>query len=250
MSRTCSRFLLILALAVSPLSTTAAEVAVLATLHQVHADTPAYGLDQLREAIISLQPDILCMEVDPADLRERPEERVKVEYPHVVYPLVDEKEFATCALEPPAEKAAEIIAPYVAANRAFAESRPGVAAEFEAYNEAMYELLKAYWTSPAAVNDPVTDGMLGAKHEMQMALIGAGEVAGWETWNTYFLEQILAAARANPEKRIVVLVGVEHGYWLRRELAGRDSIHLLDTAALLQDLSLDSRRSQNVRRHD
>lgn len=229
------------ALALSPvffllsLQGIAAEVAVLSTLHDVHADTPAYGFDQLRESIIRLQPDILCMEVDPADLRTRPAERVKIEYPRVVYPLVDEKGYTTCALEPPAEKAAEIIGPYVAASRAFAESRPAANAEFEAYNEAMYDLLKNYWTSPAAVNDPVTDGVLGAKHALQMALIGAGEVTGWQAWNTYFLEQILAVARANPDQRIVVLVGVEHGYWLRRELALREAVRLLDTAVMLYE---------------
>lgn len=77
--------------------------------------------------------------------------------------------------------------------------------------------------------------MLGAKHDMQMALVGEGEVTGWRAWNTYFMEQVLFAAKANPDKRIVVLVGVEHGYWLRRELAGRDEIELLDTAELLRD---------------
>lgn len=234
MRRAVSRFLLLLVLAALPGAGTAAEVAVLATLHDVHATTPAYGFDQLRDSIIQLEPDIICMEVDHGDLQVRPEERVKVEYPRVVYPLVDEKGYEVCALEPAPEKAAAIIGPYVAATRKFAESDPAGFAKFESYNDAMYDLLKVHWTSAAAVNDPVTDSVLGAKHELQIALIGAGEAAGWQAWNTYFLERILATASANPRKRIVVLVGVEHGYWLRRELARHEEIALLDVPALLQ----------------
>jgi hypothetical protein len=33
--------------------------------------------------------------------------------------------------------------------------------------------------------------------------------------------------------RVVALVGVEHGYWLRRELAKEKDLEVLDTAALL-----------------
>lgn len=209
-----------------------AEVVVLATLHQMHSEVPAYGFDELRKTIIRLSPDVLCMEVSKHNFTARTDEGVKVEYPRTVYPLLDEKGYEFCALEPDVDVAAKIIEPYVAANQAFARARPEAHAAFGAYSDAMYALLKQHWRSAAAVNDHVTDQVLGAKHDIQAALIGEGERTGWEAWNRHFLQRILDAAK--PAKRVVVLVGVEHGYWLRRELANQESVVLLDTAEILR----------------
>jgi len=60
------------------------------------------------------------------------------------------------------------------------------------------------------------------------------EEQGWEGWNQYFLQQIIRAAKQNPGKRIVVIVGVEHGYWLREHLRKQDGVKLLDTVESLQ----------------
>ena len=62
---------------------------------------------------------------------------------------------------------------------------------------------------------------------------GEGERAGWEAWNGEFLATIARAAQEHPGKRIVVLVGAEHGYWLRAALARTPGLRLLDTASLL-----------------
>lgn len=45
---------------------------------------------------------------------------------------------------------------------------------------------------------------------------------------------VLQAAKENPGKRIVVIVGAEHGYWLRGHLARASGVQLLDTAGLLR----------------
>lgn len=225
-----------------------AEVAVLSTLHRVHADVPAYDFDALRGAIVELSPDVLCLEVDPTDLETRPDESVKVEYPRVVYPLLDERDYGRCALEPMPKAAAKIIQPYVAASRKFSAERREADAAFEAYNEAMYGVLKTLWQTPADVNSRVTDQVLGAKHALQIELIGEGEAAGWRAWNEHFLRQILRAAKDNPGKRIVVLVGVEHGYWLRGALANQKDVRLLDTAALLRKAGLGERGASCERR--
>ena len=85
------------------------------------------------------------------------------------------------------------------------------------------------------MNDAVTDQQMRAKHPLQEALVGEGERTGWDAWNRHFLDVITSAAAEHPGKRIVVLVGAEHGYWLRERLAGRPNVRLLDTAALLAD---------------
>ena len=228
--------LLLLATLTAPAAATPspkAEVAVLSTLHGMHSEVPGYDYAALANAIELLAPDVLCLEVSPEALAERRAEKVKVEYPDVVYPLLDRKGYATCTLEPSAEQAQAIIAPYVAATRAFAEGSPEVAEALSTYGTSMYVLLRRHWRDAASVNDDTTDEAMQGKHALQEAVIGAGEREGWAAWNRHFSERIREAAAQHPGRRIVVLVGAEHGYWLRRDLSNAPGIALLDTAALL-----------------
>ncbi len=212
-----------------------AEVAVLAALHRMHAEVPAYPASALEAAILRLQPDVLCIEVRPDRFAGRAPEANKIEYPEVVYPLLESRPYRVYPMEPENPLYDRIGAPYMAASRAFHEAQPEAAAAFAAYGKAMYAALQAYWTSPARVNDAVTDQLMRAKHALQEALVGEGERAGWEAWNAHFLQVITRAAEENPGKRIVVVVGAEHGYWLRERLAQAPGIRLLDTAALLSE---------------
>lgn len=210
------------------------QVAVLASLHQLHAATPGYSFEALGHAIEQLQPDVLCVELQPDDLQRRPAETTKQEYPEVVYPLIDRHHYRVYAMEPGEPVYSDILKPYIQAGHDFSVRVPEQAEAFSRYSDGAYVGLQAYWTSPARVNDAVTDSLLRAKHELQQAMVGDGERIGWERWNRRFLEVVLQAAKENPGRRIVVIVGAEHGYWLREHLAQAAGVQLLDTAGLLR----------------
>lgn len=212
-----------------------AEVTVLSTLHRLHAEVPAYDNAALARAIEKLTPDVLCIEIGPEAWAARKPERTKVEYPQVVYPLIDAHDWPVCLLEPSDAVAKDMLSAYLPANQRFHAERPETGKAFNAWQAAMYELLKHHWTTPAAVNDRLTDGLMQAKHAMQDALVGADERQGWEAWNRHFLDRIVEAAQQHPGKRIVVLAGAEHGYWLRRELSAQPGLRTLDAATLLAD---------------
>ena len=232
-----TRWWLVLALACASSPAWAAQkparVVVMATLHKMHAQVPAYGFDRLASLVEGLQPDVLCLEVQPHDLAERGQERVKEEYPRVIYPLLARHHYALYALEPGEPTFSDIVKPYVASARAFQTRQPKQSEAFAAYSEAALKSLATYWTSPRRVNDVTTDAVMAAKHKLQQAMIGAGERAGWQAWNQYFLQIIERAARQHPGARIVVLVGVEHTYWLRNHLRSLPGITLEDTASLM-----------------
>ncbi len=211
-----------------------AEVIVLATLHQIHGDTPGYSFEVLSRAIEGLAPDVLCVEVRADRLAGRLPEQTKQEYPAVIYPLIDRHHYRVYPMEPSEPEFSALIQPYLAANQAFAEANPAEAEALGKYNAGVYAGLRAYWTSPARVNDDVTDAVLHGKHALQQAMIGAGERTGWQAWNQHFLAVVTRAAAENPGKRIVVTVGVEHAYWLREHLRGVSGVRLLDAAGLLQ----------------
>ncbi|MGB8635373.1 MAG: DUF5694 domain-containing protein [Rhodanobacteraceae bacterium] len=212
---------------------TPANVVVLATLHGFHESVPAYGFARLKQIIEQIHPDILCLEVQAQDLQERAPEKVKVEYPRVIYPLIGQHHYRTCTLEPAEPEFSAIVKPYAASARAFRAGHPQQAKAFDAYAESGLDALRTYWSSPERVNDGITDAVFAAKHRLQEAMIGAGENAGWEGWNRHFQKVIVDTARENPGQRIVVLVGVEHTYWLRRHLKQQPGIRLENTAALV-----------------
>jgi hypothetical protein len=212
-----------------------AQVIVLSTLHQLHEDVPGYSMQVLSATIERLAPDVLCLEVTPAKLAARAPERNKREYPEAIYPLLERHDWRVYALEPAEPRFSALLQPYLAASKAFADTRPAQAEAFATYGSGIYAGLRAYWTTPARVNDRVTDATLRAKHALQQALVGSGESTGWQGWNEHFLGVIDTAAAENPGKRIVVTVGAEHAYWLREHLEQRAGITLLETATLLAD---------------
>ncbi|MEI7037603.1 hypothetical protein [Fulvimonas yonginensis] len=212
----------------------AATVIVLDTLHQMHAQVPAYDNAVLRRTIERLHPDVLCVELQPDDLETRPAEPNKQEYPAVIYPLIDRHHYRVYAMEAPEPLAGRILAPYRANAAAFDARQPARSEAFGKYTDGLYAALQAHWTSPADVNDATTDLAMRAKHALQEALMGPAEHAGWRAWNTHFLQVIQRAARENPGRRIVVTVGAEHGYWLRDHLRHAAGVNLLDTPAVLR----------------
>lgn len=221
------------AAAVTPAAAAPAEVVVLVTLHQLHLTTPGYTFKALGQAIEKLQPDVLCVELQPDDLTLRPDQSTKQEYTAVIYSLIDRHHYRVYSLEPAEPAYSAILKPYIQAGQAFSVQLPDQAEAFSRYSDGVYIGLQSYWTSPARVNDQVTDAVLRAKHELQQAMVGDGERVGWERWNRHFLAVILTAVKENPGRRIVVTVGAEHGYWLRGQLAHVAGIKLLDTPTLL-----------------
>lgn len=212
--------------------TARAEVIVLSTLHQLHDSTPGYSFEDLSRTIEQLQPDVLAVELTAEDLSSRREQTVKQEYQRSVFPLLDQHDYAVVPLEPPQPLYGELVGLMRRAQVELKEQQPARAESFQVYMTSLFRLLGERWRSPADVNSPVTDALFESKHRFQADLFGPDESRAWEGWNRHFLEQVLAAARANPGKRILVLVGAEHGYWLREQLRASD-VRLLDTYQLL-----------------
>jgi hypothetical protein len=211
-----------------------AEVIVLSTLHQLHAQTNGYSFADLSEVIEQLHPDIIAVELTAADLESRREQSTKQEYQRVVFPLLDKHNYEVVPLEPPQPLYDELVSLFRKAQKDLSEQNPVGAETFNLYMDSLFEMLGERWVSPGAVNSRATDILFESKHRFQSALFGPEEAQAWQGWNQHFLQQILQTADANPDKRILVLVGAEHSYWLRAHLANSEVI-LLDTQPMLAD---------------
>lgn len=212
-----------------------AEVVVLATLHQLHGEIEGYSFDDLSTLIERLEPDVLAVELTPADLASRRDQAIKQEYPRVVFPLLDRHAWETVPLEPPPPLYDELVGLFRGASADLRDNDPSRAETFDLYLGKLYEVLLERWTSAAAVNSGETDALFEAKHRFQSALLGRDEARAWEAWNAHFLARILDAAERHRGRRIVVLVGAEHGYWLRARLREKP-VSLLDAESLLARL--------------
>jgi len=213
------------------------EVIVLSTLHQLHAQTDGYSFEDLSAVIERLNPDVLAVELTVTDLESRRDQSNKQEYQRSVFPLLDRHDYKLVPLEPPQPLYDELVGLFRKAGKELNEQNPAGAESFSVYMSSLYEFLGERWVSPAAVNSHETDILFESKHRFQSALFGPDEASAWQKWNEHFLQQILKAAKANPGSRILVLIGAEHGYWLRTHLDASE-VNLLDTEDLLS--SIDS----------
>jgi hypothetical protein len=210
------------------------EVIVLCTLHQMHEQTSYYSYADLSAAIEKLRPDVLALELSEADLKDKVEQKTKREYQNSVYPRLRRHPWITVAMEPSDPRRSELIGLLRQSEQSLSQSAPQKDEAFDTYTDTVFKYLLSEWHSAADVNSSWTDRILALKHQYQDAVYGPKEQEGWEGWNQYFLQQILDAAKQNPGKRIVVIVGVEHGYWLRGHLREQGGVELGDTEELLR----------------
>jgi hypothetical protein len=207
------------------------QVLVLSTLHQYHAQASCYGFSTLRAIIAALAPDLLLLEVSEEDLRTRPDERIKREYPEVVYPLLAALGVQALALEPSGDGRHALIERMRAAESQFRDSERSEA--HYAYVNEWFKSLVSCWRTPADVNSTGTDAAVFAKHAIEKSIYPPDSTRSWEEWNQHFLDQITNAVNQRRPRLALVLVGLEHSHWLRSRLARRTGLDLLDAQATL-----------------
>ena len=209
-----------------------AEVFVLSTLHQFHGESKFYSFEKLAEIVKKFNPDIIAVELTPKDLETRKEQKTKQEYQKSIFPIAEK--YKLVPLEPAEPKFSELLNFVRDASKELNEKSPEKAEAFSVYSNALYDYLFKKWDSPLSVNSGETDALFEVKHKFQEALFGEKEVKGWEGWNQHFLDVILQTAKENPGKKILVTVGVEHGYWLRKHLKESGAVKLLKPEDILK----------------
>jgi len=212
------------------------KVMVLSTLHQYHGHVDYYTYEHLAHIIRSFSPDVLAVELRPSDVESRTPQTIKQEYQKSVYPLIDKLKCEVIPLEPPEPKYSELIGMARESMEDVKKNNPAALEHFKLYVEALYGVLFNWWSSVLDVNSYETDRHFEIKRRYQNSLFGEKESRAWEKWNQYFLEQILKANEQRKDGKMLVLVGVEHSYWLRGELRKRHDVQLLEAPEVLPEI--------------
>jgi hypothetical protein len=228
---------LLLTLAMTTADTHAADrtqLFIVGTLYKRHDRVAAYDLAALRRTIQAIKPDAVVLDITPDELRTRRVHASKIEYPGVIFPLLDESRCAAFAAEPSEPMFSEIVQATIAAGRDFEQQQPADAATMKQFTEALYAGLTAFWKSPADVNSAATDRLFAGKRALQARLMGPVDTDGWNRWNQHTADVALAAARQHRGQRVLVLAGIENRYWLNEHLRGAPGIELVDVEAWLR----------------
>ena len=214
------------------------EVMVLATLYRRHENVSVYDLPTLRKIVLAFKPDVLVLDVTPSELKEGKVHPGKIEYTEVIFPLLKNGGYRVYPAEPPEPMFSEIVNAVQNAINAFESENPAAAKTVRQLNASAYEALKAYWRTPAEVNDNVTDRMLMGKTALEHQLNGLAKVDDGR-WNRHTVSVVRRAVKENPGKRLLVLNGIENCYWIRDALSRDSKINLIKAEQWLRDHSLN-----------
>jgi hypothetical protein len=210
------------------------QLFIVGTLYRRHDTIAAYDLAALRRTIQAIKPDVLVLDITPDELRTRTVHASKIEYPGVIFPLLDEGRYPAFAAEPSEPMFTEIVQATIAAGKAFEQQHPAEQATMKQFTESLYAGLTAFWKSPADVNSAATDRLFAGKRALQARLMGPVDTDGWNRWNQHTTDVAMLAARRHRGKRVLVLVGIENRYWLNERMRGGSAIDLVDVEAWLR----------------
>ena len=188
----------------------ATPVYVVGTLYKRHAEVPAYDLKALGGMIEEIAPAVLVLDVNPTELEKKEVFPSKIEYPGVIFPLLEDKRLAAYASEPAEPMFSEIVQATIRAFDSFKTSQPELYEALTRYNEATYALLSKRWRSPADAHDKTTETALEAKGALTDAVVGAVSADGRRRWNEHIAGVVKTAVREHPGQRVLVVTGIEN----------------------------------------
>jgi len=200
------------------------EVFVLSTLYSRHKDVPAYGLPVLQRVIEAVKPDVLVLDVTPTELRTRKVWPGKVEYTEVIFPWLDATGAVAYGSEPDEALFKELTGSGGQTYKAFREQNPAGAKALDELKQAAYRAMAAGWASAADVNSDRTDRLVAALRELEEGLVGDNAARVQAAWDRHHADRLRDAVRAHPDKRVLMLVGLESRYRVLRELKGMQPV--------------------------
>ena len=193
---------------------TKSRVSVLRTLADLHRQSIAYDLNALARLVRQIQPDLLCAEIrrdhwETGDLAQMP-----VEYREALVPVCKRSDIV---LVPVASAEAD---PLVASR--------GLRSALVSLLNWQLQLMQRAAGTPEAINS----GMFGAVCSWMCGLIawagGPQARRAWADANDRLLQNVLAAVRRDPGRRVLVTVDCRRRHLLDRRLRTFSEIEVVE----------------------
>ncbi|PKK83667.1 MAG: hypothetical protein CVT49_07195 [candidate division Zixibacteria bacterium HGW-Zixibacteria-1] len=206
-------------------------VIILGTRHLSGIEYPEYHT-RLKSIVLEIEPDIICAELSPEQLEGYTTCDSKPEQRDVIIPLAKDSRITIVPIQPPTEEG-------LARERAKAAIIDEILTDDK--SRAIWEFIDKYtnylggfWREQMIYPECIENSQLSEFHSMNEALdmtikhyfpkLHEYYISG----NEYFLKKINQVIDRNTEKRILIVVGMGHKYWLWNRLIKIKSIDLHD----------------------
>ena len=186
--------------------TTKSRVAVLGTLAELHQEPIKYDLDALRRLVKELQPDLLCAEIHPDDWQAGELSQLLPEYREALVPLSRRTDIIIIPVSSSTER--ELVSPW---GQRWLRLRGWMVRLLNGQLRFMQRVANG----PRAINSGCF-GLICASMCSLTAWVCSPEARqAWDESNRAILENIIAAVRRDPGRRVLVTVD-----WRRRQRLG------------------------------
>lgn len=210
------------------------QVFVLGTLYSRHQSIPAYDLEALRRVVLAIEPHVVVVDCTPTEVREQKVHPSKVEYPQVIFPLVQQHGYRMYPAEPDELLFTQIVQPLAQARGEFAKAHPEQARILDEYERATWSALKLHWHSPADAHDETTALALAGRKALDTRIYGQLQAQANTRWIEHWVRVIRQAAAENPGKRILAVAGIDNRAEIEEQLRRTPGIAVMDMAQQLR----------------
>jgi hypothetical protein len=209
------------------------KIIILGVLHSFHKSVPGFSLEHLESALKKIKPDIIAAELMQSEIDAKKTQTFKIEY-SIILPYCQKNKVPVLGLDPEEPAFSQMVDPYIKNQKEFPHRSSSDNKNQEIFHKELFDyLIKEHWTSAGKVQSDVTNALFEVKHRFQDALLGKAEKDGWSGFNTHYVKLINELASKHKGKTILVTIGVEHVYWLKKELSLNENIEVLNTERLI-----------------
>ncbi|MGI6662743.1 MAG: tetratricopeptide repeat protein [Bacillota bacterium] len=206
------------------MSASKTELLVIGTIHQYHF--AGYSLDHLRAILEAANPDVLCVEIRPADFEKRDFSMYPLEMSEVGVKWAEERGRPCCPIDWWREE------------------------DLDKREVPTEESLKDHPLQPLNwritrnrgwrdITSPEFSSRCKKYHKIEGSIFDAAP-SFWKTRNMEMSQLIDDAVRKYPGKRLAVLTGCEHKYWFDEYFENRPDVEVIQPCSLELRRDLDS----------
>lgn len=226
--------LLLAAFASSAYAAPPTQIFVLGSLYSRHKAIESYDLNALRRVVLAIDPDVVVVDCTPTEIREQKVHASKIEYPQVIFPLVQQHGYRVYAGEPDEPLFTRIVQPLAQERSAFAKVKPEQARMLDDYEDTTWSALELYWQSPADAHDETTALALAGRKALDMRVYGELQRQGNARWIEHWVKIVRQAAAENPGKKILAVAGIDNRVEIERQLRNDPALTIVDMAQWLR----------------
>jgi hypothetical protein len=199
--------------------TTKSRVAVLGPLAELHREPIKYDLKTLRRLVKELQPDLLCAEIHPNDWQAGYLSKMSPEYRETLVPLSRRTDIIIVPVSSSDEP--ELVAPR---GRRWIRLRTWIVRLLNGQLRLMQRLA----SEPRTINSGGFGLLCNGMCFLTAWVCGQEARQVWDESNQAILDNILAAIRRDPGRRVLVTVDCRRCHRLERNLREVPEVELVN----------------------